>query len=400
MLRSLRIIVLFFLISIQAKHVNAQISLTGTDYSQNFNTLATTGTANTTMPTGWTFSEAGTGGNTTYAAGTGSDNAGNTYSFGTTGASSDRALGSVATSTVQTTISASFTNNTGATMSYFTITYVGEQYRFGGRSTGSADKLQFSYKIGTGSWTTYSALDFISPYAPNSSSSVNSMDGNSTAYKFYVDRTINNVSITNGTTFYIRWVDIDITSSDDGLAIDDFTMSTITLLPVNWVSFLAKESREGILLNWNTSNEINSNLFDVQHSTDGSHWNNIGNVAAAGNSVADKAYRFLHTTPEVGNNFYRLNQIDIDGKSTYSNVVSILSTIPNTAVKILSNPIQNGLLQVQVGQAQSIVLQNAVGQIMVQKTLSQGLNNINVGNLPKGIYFVKIGNTVKKIVLQ
>jgi hypothetical protein len=77
-----------------------------------------------------------------------------------------------------------------------------------------------------------------------------------------------------------------------------------------------------------------------------------------------------------------------------------LSTIPNTSVKILSNPIQNGLLQVQVGQVQSIVLQNAVGQIMVQKTLSQGLNNINVGNLPKGIYFVKVGNTVKKIVLQ
>jgi hypothetical protein len=138
----------------------------------------------------------------------------------------------------------------------------------------------------------------------------------------------------------------------------------------------------------------------VQHSTDGSHWNNIGNVAAAGNSVLDKSYSFLHKTPEVGNNFYRLNQIDIDGKSTYSNVVSILSTIPNTAVKILSNPIQNGLLQVQVGQAQSIVLQNAVGQIMVQKTLSQGLNNINVGNLPKGIYFVKVGSTVKKIVLQ
>jgi hypothetical protein len=166
------------------------------------------------------------------------------------------------------------------------------------------------------------------------------------------------------------------------------------------VSFLAKETREGILLNWNTSNEINSNLFDVQHSTDGSHWNNIGNVTAAGNSVADKSYSYLHTSPAFGNNFYRLNQIDIDGKSTYSNVVSILSTIPNTAVKILSNPIQNGLLQVQVGQVQSIVLQNAVGQIMVQKTLAQGLNNINVGNLPKGIYFVKVGNTVKKIVLQ
>lgn len=350
------------------------------------------------MPTGWSFSEAG--GNTTYAAGTGSDNAGNTYSFATASATTDRALGSVASGSVQTTISASFTNNTGATMTYFTITYVGEQYRFGGRSPASADKLRFSYKIGAGSWIAYTKLDFISPYAPNSSTSVSSMNGNSVSYKFYIDRMISGISIPNGTTFYIRFVDSDITGSDDGLAIDDFTLSTITTLPVNWVSFLAKETREGILLHWNTSNEINSNLFDVQHSTDGSHWNNIGNVTAAGNSVADKSYSFLHKTPEVGNNFYRLNQIDIDGKSTYSNVVSILSTIPNTAVKILSNPIQNGVLQVQVGQAQSLSLQNAVGQIMVQKTLAQGLNNINVGNLPKGIYFVKVGNTVKKIVLQ
>jgi len=384
----------------QNQIVDAQISLTGADYTQNFDGLATSGTANTSMPTGWSFSEAGSNSNTSYAAGTGSDNAGNTYSFGTASASSDRALGSVASSSCKTTISASFTNNTGAVMSYFTITYVGEQYRFGGRSPASADKLQFSYSLNGSTWTAYTPLDFISPYSTNSNTPVSSMDGNSTSYKFYIDRTITGLSIAKGGTFYIRWVDLDITGSDDGLAIDDFTISTITLLPVNWVSFLAKETREGILLNWNTSNEINSNLFDVQHSTDGSHWNNIGNVAAAGNSVVDKSYSFLHTSPEVGNNFYRLNQIDIDGKSTYSNVVSILSTIPNTTVKILSNPIQNGLLQVQVGQVQSIVLQNAVGQIMVQKTLAQGLNNINVGNLPKGIYFVKVGNTVKKIVLQ
>jgi len=406
MLRSLRIFVLLVLFTLQIQFVNGQISLTGTDYSQNFDVLASSSTSNT-MPTGWSIAEVGTGSNTYYTAGTGSGTAADTYSFGAT-SSNERALGSICSNNLYSIFGAKFQNNTGATMSYFTITYVGEQWRWAGFSdrSGSADKLQFSYSTnatsindGGATWTTFTPLDFISPYTSTTVSG-SSLNGNSTSYKFYIDRTIKSLSIANGATFYIRWSDANVPGTDDGLAIDDFTLSTITTLPVNWVAFLAKETREGILLNWNTSNEINSNLFDVQHSTDGSHWNNIGNVAAAGNSFVEKTYSFLHKTPEVGNNFYRLNQIDIDGKSTYSNVVSILSTIPNTAVKILSNPIQNGLLQVQVGQVQSIVLQNAVGQIMVQKTLSQGLNNINVGNLPKGIYFVKVGNTVKKIVLQ
>ena len=63
------------------------VSLTtlGTAYTQDFNTLASSGTANTAVPTGWDFSESGTNANATYRAGTGSDNTGDTYSFGADG---------------------------------------------------------------------------------------------------------------------------------------------------------------------------------------------------------------------------------------------------------------------------------------------------------------------------
>jgi hypothetical protein len=381
----------------QNQFVNGQQSLGVADYTQNFDGLAATGSTNTSLPTGWSISEAN------YTASTGSSNSGAIYSYGSS--SSDRALGSLCSGSVGPVYyGAYFKNTTGSALTFFTITYTGEQWRKGTSATKPTDSLEFQYSTNAttltgGTWVNVQKLNFVTP-AYLSSIANGALDGNNSSYRTTISRTIGGLNIANNAKFYIRWMDSDDTGSDAGLAIDDFTISTTTILPVNWVSFLAKETREGILLHWNTSNEINSNLFDVQHSTDGSHWNNIGNVTAAGNSVADKSYSYLHTSPAFGNNFYRLNQIDIDGKSTYSNVVSILSTIPNTAVKILSNPIQNGLLQVQVGQAQSIVLQNAVGQIMVQKTLAQGLNNINVGNLPKGIYFVKVGNTFKKIVLQ
>ena len=97
MVRRSPLIVLTFaaiLMCISAANAAIDLTLFGSAVTQDFNTLAASGTTNaiTTVPTDWTFVESGTGANTTYAAGTGSDNTGNTYSFGSAG-SADRALG-------------------------------------------------------------------------------------------------------------------------------------------------------------------------------------------------------------------------------------------------------------------------------------------------------------------
>src|SRR5574341_2492252 len=108
------------------------ISLTTLDtaYTQDFNTLATTGTANTPVPTGWDLNETGTSSrnNGAYAASNGSDNAGDVYSFGATG-NTERAFGSLQSGTLNPTIGASFTNNTGSNITALAITYTGEQWR-------------------------------------------------------------------------------------------------------------------------------------------------------------------------------------------------------------------------------------------------------------------------------
>ncbi|MBK8356087.1 MAG: hypothetical protein IPL13_12180 [Saprospiraceae bacterium] len=79
MIRNL-LIILFF--SAFVFGLSAQVLLTGSTYNQDFNSLANSGTTNTTVPAEWVFLESGSSANTTYAAGTGSDNGGNTYSFG------------------------------------------------------------------------------------------------------------------------------------------------------------------------------------------------------------------------------------------------------------------------------------------------------------------------------
>lgn len=219
----------------------AHISLTGGTYSQDFNTLANSATGSLfTMPTGWIFSESGTGANTTYTANNGGATSGDTYSFGI-GTSTDRAFGTLQTNAFVSTIGASFTNNTGVTITKLGISYTGEQWRFG--ATGRTDFLNFEYStdathLATGTWTPVSDLSFASPI---NSGTVGSLDGN--ANHMTISFTITGLSITAGATFFIRWVDPNVSGADDGIGIDDFSIipnpidvappSINTLFPAN-----------------------------------------------------------------------------------------------------------------------------------------------------------------------
>ncbi|HEY5748805.1 MAG TPA: DUF5689 domain-containing protein [Chryseolinea sp.] len=220
------VFLLIVLCSIQA-NVMAQIELPtlNTPYQQNFDGLASSGTTNPveTFPQGWTFVETGTSANTTYAAGTGASNAGNTYSFGTTPA--DRAAGSLLSGSVTPTIGAGFTNNTGGTITDLLISYRGEQWRLG--ATGRADRLDFQFSVdasslSNGSWTDVDALDFSSPITTGATGA---LDGNDPLNSTTLTFTIAGLNLTPGATFYIRWLDFNAAGADDGLAIDDFALT-------------------------------------------------------------------------------------------------------------------------------------------------------------------------------
>jgi hypothetical protein len=201
----------------------SQISLTGGTYSQDFNTLAISGTSST-LPSGWIFSETGTNANAIYTAGTGSSNAGDTYSFGA-GGSNERAFGGLLSGSLVPTIGASFINNTGGTITSFTISYTGEQWRLG--TSGRNDRLDFQFSLNasslsTGTWTDVDALDFV---APIGTGSVGALNGNASANQSAISYTISGLSIANGATFFIRWNDFNASGADDGLAVDDFSLS-------------------------------------------------------------------------------------------------------------------------------------------------------------------------------
>ena len=203
----------------------ASLSAIDTAYTQDFNTLASTGQSDV-VPLGWAFSELGTNANTTYTAGTGSNNAGDTYSFGSTG-SSERAFGSLLSGSLIPMIGVAFTNNTGATISSLDVAYAGEQWRLGQSGRG-ADRLDFEYNLSATSltqasgWVDVNSLDFSSPVTVGT---VGALDGNASANRTALSGTITGLSIAPGQTFWLRWADFNVSGSDDGLAIDDFSLT-------------------------------------------------------------------------------------------------------------------------------------------------------------------------------
>lgn len=207
------------------------VSLTtlGTPATQNFDTLANSGTSST-LPGGWYISESGTNANVTYTAGTGSGNTGDSYSFGGSG-SSERALGGLLSGSLTPTIGACFTNDTGSTLTALDIAYTGEQWRLG--ATGRTDRIDFQYSLDatsltTGAWTDVDALDF---NGPQSSGTVGALDGNAAANRTAVSSSIGSLSIANGATVWIRWNDFNASGADDGLAVDDFSLTPQTTPP-------------------------------------------------------------------------------------------------------------------------------------------------------------------------
>ena len=211
------------------------ISLTtlSTLYTENFDSLANSGTSSST-PNGWTFYETGTSANNLYTASDGSTNNGDTFSFGT-GDDTDRAFGSMYKTGLTPKIGAGFTNNTGTTITGLEINYTGEQWRYGGTSN-SNDRMDFQFSLDAtsledGTWSDVDSLDFSSVIISGTTGALN---GNAPENRSVISSSILGLNIVNGATFWIQWVDFNISGYDDQLAVDDFSLTAIG--PLNTTS--------------------------------------------------------------------------------------------------------------------------------------------------------------------
>jgi len=233
-----------FVLAVLAPLASAQVSLTtlGSPYTQNFDSLATTGTANAwtdnSTIVGWYAQFSATPANpTTYRADSGGSNAGAIYSWGVAGvnALTERAFGMLSSGTPVTVLTAvRFVNNTGSTISSFDISYNGEQWRDGGAATPAAQTTFFEYRVGAAGaitdantpstgWTAFSSLNFTSPTFTNTGAGA-AIEGNQAANRTAKSATLT-VTVNPGEEIWLRWRDPNDAGNDHGLAVDDLSVT-------------------------------------------------------------------------------------------------------------------------------------------------------------------------------
>jgi hypothetical protein len=169
-------------------------------------------------------------------------------------------------------------------------------------------------------------------------------------------------------------------------------------LPIVLEDFTATlNSDKTITLDWNTAQESNSSHITIQRSADGENWDDLGTVQAKGNSAITTAYSFIDEHPLSGNNFYRLQLVDIDNSFTYS-VVTVIRTSTIGAITFYPNPARDYVNvslgnAIKTGETVSIRLASLTGQVMQVQNTAAGAGTVvsfRVSNYAAGVYFLSV----------
>lgn len=279
-------------VPLQSVKAAGSVALTASGYSQNFDSLANSGssaswTNDSTLP-GWYLGTDATPTVTSYNVSTGTGTAGAFYSFGSTTALTDRALGGIGSNAYYGTSGVGkgymgivLQNQTGANIDTLTISYTGEQWR--NNSNTSAQSLTFSYVISSSipalaaSGTSVSALAFTSPIHTSASAA---LDGNATANRVPLAASITGIIIPDGYYVLLRWTDLNDGGNDHALAIDDLSVSVNTLpvdqapsvvstVPADGASEVPLNSN--ITINFSEPVDVTGSWFSLVCATSGTH---------------------------------------------------------------------------------------------------------------------------------
>jgi hypothetical protein len=179
-----------------------------------------------------------------------------------------------------------------------------------------------------------------------------------------------------------------------------------SVLPVEMLYFEANAIGEKVFLDWATASELNNDRFEVERSNDGIDWEYLGSVKGAGTSVVTNTYQFIDAYPVVGVNYYRLKQVDFDGKFEYSLIRSVnVETVgSNQLVRWYPNPSKGEVIIVPVRDIKWVIVTDMAGRSVLVKELSAGAEQtLSLGEIPAGTYLIsfvtdKIEQTDKLII--
>ena len=177
------------------------------------------------------------------------------------------------------------------------------------------------------------------------------------------------------------------------------TPFSFSLVPIKFITNNIAKNNAGAIIDWDIATPtINAQKFIVEYSNDGVVWQRAGEVLI--NSATQSNYQFQLQNIPTGNTFYRIKEIDKDGMSTYSTVMSLTDRTSGNFI-IYPNP-ANNYFDITAPQKNSdkiiVELDDAIGRKISTQMISNGTARIYTANLPRGIYLAKIDKNESTIV--
>lgn len=165
-------------------------------------------------------------------------------------------------------------------------------------------------------------------------------------------------------------------------------------LPVKFIGFTLTLHKSNVLVEWATAEEMNSSYYEVQRSENGTDWNTIANIAAAGNTTLTHSYSYTDKNVTAKLVYYRIRQVDIDGRFAITTVRMLKIESGNSEIKVSATSDKSIYVHFPEQTKGNVIvrLTSMNGEIVSQKILNQPIGQIivPVQNTMKGIYVVTV----------
>lgn len=194
--------------------------------------------------------------------------------------------------------------------------------------------------------------------------------------------------------YQLRWT---LANDPSGIPAPGLLDCTPLILPVEYLFLEAAQRSAEVDVTWATATELNSSHFIVERSADGRTFSPIGLVEAAGNSIARSDYRFTDEAPLLGTNYYRLQQVDHDGATETSRIVTVVLSDRNAPLVIFPNPTEDRVhlsIEMPRDRELDLLLSDAQGRVLLRerRSASRGRteHDMEVGMLAPGVYHIQV----------
>ncbi|MFY0672097.1 MAG: T9SS type A sorting domain-containing protein [Bacteroidia bacterium] len=172
-------------------------------------------------------------------------------------------------------------------------------------------------------------------------------------------------------------------------------------VPVTWFEFEANKLNDKVLVDWATATEVNNSHFEVQRSLDGTNWEVLGVQSGMGTYHDISRYNFTDANPVYGVNFYRIKQIDYDGKFSFTDVRRVDFTANlRLDSRLYPNPANESLsieLYDQDIETINYTIVDLSGAVVLQGEVNSGFESIGTSELKEGVYMLNLqkGDVIK-----